>query len=258
MHDATPQRPIVELAPPGAHITLSNPPLNVIDISMMEELASTLAQIEARVDLATIHIRGAGKCFSAGVDVASHEPAQVSTMLEKFHAVIRALVNSRKITVAEVHSSCLGGGAELAIVCDLVYTADDAVWGFPEIRLGCFPPIAATALASLIAPKIAAELILTGKTISGAKAAAIGLVTKSVAAGELTTCVSNVLNRLHQLSPAALAVTKKAVYAWDAIHFDKGLTRAEKIYLDELMKTEDAQEGIRAFLEKRSPQWKNR
>lgn len=258
MNRPTLQRLTIEINAPNACITLTNPPLNVIDIQMMVELAAALDQIEAREDLATIHIRGAGKCFSAGVDVAAHKPGHVATMLEKFHAVIRALVKSRKVIMAEVHDSCLGGGAELAIVCDLVYTADDAVWGFPEIRLGCFPPIAVTALASLIAPKVAAELILTGETISGVKAAQIGLATKSVAAGELEASASNALSRLHQLSPAALAVTKKAVYAWDAIHFDKGLARAEKIYLDELMKTEDAQEGIRAFLEKRSPQWKNR
>ena len=244
--------------PPFAHLTLTNPPLNVIDIPMMEKLASALAAIELQSEISTIVIRGAGKCFSAGVDVAAHTPDLVAGMLGKFHSVIRALVSSRKITVAVVHGNCLGGGAELAMVCDLVYSANDAHWGFPEIQLGCFPPVAVTALASLVSPKRAAELIFTGKTISGTEAAEIGLVTKSADASELEATVNQCLDSLHALSPAALALTKKAVYAWDAMHFDKGLARAERIYLDELMKTEDAQEGIRAFLEKRQPLWKNR
>jgi len=190
--------------------------------------------------------------------VAAHAPELVAEMLEKFHGVIRALVSSKKITVAVVDGHCLGGGAELAMVCDLVHSANDALWGFPEIQLGCFPPVAVTALASLISPKRAAELIFTGKTISGSEAAAIGLATVSVNENELDTIVGEYLDRIRALSPAALALTKKAVYVWDAVHFDKGLARAEKIYLEELMKTEDAQEGIRAFLEKRQPQWKNR
>jgi cyclohexa-1,5-dienecarbonyl-CoA hydratase len=179
-------------------------------------------------------------------------------MLGRFHSVIRALVSSRKIIVAVVHGHCLGGGAELAMVSDLVYSAKNALWGFPEIQLGCFPPVAATALASLISPKRAAELLLTGKTISGVEARDIGLTTQSIDENELESIVGQSLDRLRALSPAALALSKKAVYAWDAMHFDKGLARAERIYLEELMKTADAQEGIRAFLEKRQPQWKNR
>ena len=253
----TKTRLIVEAAAPIARITLSSPPLNVIDLPMMDELAAALAQIEARADVSVIHIRGAGACFSAGADVAAHTPDQVEAMLKKFHAVIRALVASRKVTVAEVHGQCLGGGAELAMVCDLVYTAGDTIWGFPEIQLGCFPPVAATALASLIPPRRASDLILTGRRISGAEAAAIGLATASVSRERLSSAVSDTLDRLAGLSAAALAVTKKATYAWDAMHFGKGLARAEKIYLEELMKTDDAKEGIRAFLEKRNPKWKN-
>jgi cyclohexa-1,5-dienecarbonyl-CoA hydratase len=254
----TDQRVSVKFEPPLAHLTLTNPALNVIDIFMMEELASSLVQIESRPAISTIVIRGAGKCFSAGVDVAAHTPNTVAEMLGKFHVVIRALVSSKKVTVAAVHGDCLGGGAELAMVCDLVYSTNDALWGFPEIQLGCFPPVAVTALPSLVSPKRAAELILLGKTISGAEAEEIGLTTQSASENELDSMVGQTLERLRVLSPAALALTKKAVYAWDAIHFDKGLARAERIYLEELMKTADAQEGIRAFLEKRQPQWKSR
>jgi enoyl-CoA hydratase/carnithine racemase len=154
-----------------------------------------------------------------------------------------------------VHGHCLGGGAELAMVCDIVYTTASSQWGFPEIKLGCYPPVACTALAALVGQKRAAELILTGRTISGSVAAQMGLANHAVPDEKLAAAVDKTLQELLRLGPAALAVTKKAVYAWDAMHFDKGLARAEKIYLEELMKTADAQEGIRAFTEKRAPKW---
>jgi cyclohexa-1,5-dienecarbonyl-CoA hydratase len=165
------------------------------------------------------------------------------------------LVATKKVTIAAVHGHCLGGGAELAMVCDILYTTDSAQWGFPEIKLGCYPPVACTALASLVGQKRASELILTGRTISGREAAEIGLANRSVGEGELADAVEESVQRLRLLSPAALAITKKAIYAWDSMHFDKGLARAEKAYFEELMKTEDAQEGIRAFMEKRAPRW---
>jgi cyclohexa-1,5-dienecarbonyl-CoA hydratase len=248
-------RVVVNIAPPVARLVLSHPPVNVIDIAMMEELAQALGEIEARSDLSVVVLSGAGKAFSAGVDVAAHTPDKVEGMLVKFHAVIRALVASRKVTVAAVHGHCLGGGAEIAMVCDVVYTTASAEWGFPEIKLGCYPPVACTALAALVGQKRAAELILTGRAISGIEAAEMGLANRAVADEELTGAVDRLLEELVRLSPAALAITKKAVYAWDAMHFDKGLARAEKTYLEELMKTADAQEGVRAFMDKRTQKW---
>ncbi len=241
---------------PGvARITLDHPPLNVIDIPMMEELAHTLADIESNPDISAIVLSGQGKAFSAGVDVAAHTPDKVQEMLTKFHAVICALVASKKVSIAAVHGHCLGGGAELAMVCDMVYTAEPAQWGFPEIKLGCYPPVACTALAALVGQKRAAELILTGRSIDGLEAAEIGLANRAVPREKLTETIDEFLRYLLKLSPAALAVTKKAVYAWDSMHFDKGLARAEKIYVEELMKTSDAHEGVRAFMEKREPKW---
>src|SRR3981081_38134 len=165
----------VDIAPPVARIVLHNPPLNVIDIPMMEALAQTLSGIEARADISVVVLSGDGKGFSAGVDVAAHTPDKVEGMLVKFHTVIRALVASKKVTIAAVQGHCLGGGAELAMVCDIAYTTESAKWGFPEIKLGCYPPVACTALAGLVGQKKAAELILTGRTISGEEGAASGV-----------------------------------------------------------------------------------
>jgi len=246
------------LEPPVARITLAHPPLNILDLAMMDELRAALEQIEARSDIIVIVMKGSSKAFCAGVDVAAHTPEKVRPMLEKFHGVIRALVQSKKVTIAAVEGACLGGGAEVALVADLVYTARDASWAFPEIKLGCYPPVAAAALAALVGQKRAADLILTGRQISGDEALAIGLATGAARGEELESLVADAVARLSKLSPSSLAVAKKAFYAWDAIHFEKGLARAEQIYFDELMKTEDAVEGIQSFLEKRKPVWKGK
>jgi cyclohexa-1,5-dienecarbonyl-CoA hydratase len=249
-------RTAFEVAPPVARVKLRHHPLNVIDIPMMEELAQLISDIESRQDIAILVFHGEGKAFSAGVDVAAHTPDKVEEMLAKFHGIIRALVATKRVTIAAVHGHCLGGGAELAMVCDIVYTTKDAQWGFPEIKLGCYPPVACAALAALVGQKRAVELILTGRTITGKAAAQIGLATDAVDDPEAAAqeCVGNLL----QLSAAALSVTKKALYTWDSIHFDKGLARAEKTYFDDLMKTSDAHEGTRAFMEKRPPKWTGR
>jgi cyclohexa-1,5-dienecarbonyl-CoA hydratase len=255
MTTATTSRVEVNVASPIARVKLINSPLNVIDLCMTKLLLEVLSEIESRSDIATVLFEGGGSAFSAGVDIKAHLPEQIHEMLTSFHAVIRAIVASRKVTIAVVRGVCLGGGAELAAVCDMVYTARDASWGFPEIKLGCYPPVATVALATLIGQKRASELILTGRQFSGDEAAAMGLATLSVAVEQLESVVDRTLDELRQLSPVALAHAKKAIYAWDAIHFDKGLARAEKIYLDELVSTADAREGIIAFLDKRPPKW---
>jgi cyclohexa-1,5-dienecarbonyl-CoA hydratase len=244
-----------DLLPPVARITLQNPPINVIDIPMMEELSRAISLAEARPGVSVLVLAGSEKSFSAGVDVAAHTPDRVAEMLTKFHAIFRAMVSSRKVLVAGVRGHCLGGGAELAMISDVVITSETATWGFPEISLGCYPPVAVTALASIVGQKCAAELILTGRKISGPEAMSMGLASSVVAGAEVQGKVDAVVAQLTALSGAALAATKKAIYVWDAMHFDKGLARAEKIYLEELMQTEDAREGIQAFLEKRDPKW---
>lgn len=174
-------------------------------------------------------------------------------MLAAFHSVLREVVATRKLTIAAVRRHCLGGGAELALLCDMVYASPDSVWGFPEIKLACFPPVASVALASIVGQKLAAEMVLTGRTLTGNEAQWAGLV--NGVADDPEMLVQECLSRVSQLSPAALALAKKAFYAWDSIHLDKGLAKAEQIYLEELMKTQDAQEGIRAHVEHRPPQW---
>jgi cyclohexa-1,5-dienecarbonyl-CoA hydratase len=255
MATAVTTRVEVEVAASVARVKLINPPLNVIDLRMARELQQALTELESRSDLSVIVFEGDAHAFSAGVDIKAHLPEQIHEMLASFHGVIRAIVASRKVTIAAVGGTCLGGGAELAAVCDMAFTARDATWGYPEIKLGCYPPVAAVVLAAIVGQKRAAELVLTGRQFSGDEAAEMGLANRSVAGEELRSVVERTLGDLRQLSSAALAHAKKAIYAWDAVHFDKGLARAEKIYLEELLSTADAREGIIAFLDKRPPKW---
>lgn len=245
-----------ELRPPLARITLNNPPLNVIDVTMMQELLAAMEQIETRPEIIVIVFAGSERAFSSGVDIAAHTAEKIRETLAAFHSVIRAIVATRKLTLACVRRHCLGGGAELALMCDIVYAAPDSVWGFPEIKLASFPPVASVALSAIVGQKLAAEMILTGRTLTGEEALAARLV--NGIAEDPESLVEDCVLRVSQLSPAALAVAKKAFYAWDSIHFDKGLARAEQIYFDELMKTADAHEGIAAFAEKRRPKWTGR
>jgi cyclohexa-1,5-dienecarbonyl-CoA hydratase len=247
------RRIAVDVQVPVARVTLSHPPLNVIDLEMMGELAAALEQIEALPQVTAIVIAGSETAFSAGVEVHAHAPETAPQMLRAFHAVIRAVEGSRNVTIASVRRHCLGGGAELALMCDIVYASPDSVWGFPEIKLACFPPVACTALAAVVGQKLAAEMILTGRTLTGQEALDAGFV--NGLSDDPETLVQECLVRVSQLSPAALLLAKKAFYAWDSIHFDKGLARAEQVYLEELLKSEDAREGVAAFVEKRRPQW---
>src|SRR3981189_28955 len=192
-----------EINSPVVRVTVNNPPLNIIDLPMMLEFQQALGELESRSDIAVIVFEGDARAFSAGVDVKAHLPDQIHEMFPSFHAVIRAIVASRKVTIAAVRGACLGGGAELAAVCDMVYTARDASWGFPEIKLGCYPPVAAVALPALVGQKRANELIMTGRQISGDEAAAIGLANRSASNDELAGIVQETLEELRQLRTAA-------------------------------------------------------
>jgi len=241
-----------------ALIQFNHPPVNVFDLEMMDEISAALQTIESRSEVVAVVFSGSKRAFSAGVDVAIHTPDKVPAMLRNFHGLIGKLAKYPKVTIAEVNGLCLGGGAELAMMCDLVHTTENATWGFPEITLGCFPPVACAALSALVGQKHAADLILTGRTITGKEAAEWGLANQACREGGLKEALKSALDHLLDLSPAVLPLARKALYAWDSIHLDKGLARAEKIYIEELMQTQDGQEGVTAWLEDRDPVWKGK
>ncbi len=242
-----------------AWVTLDRPPLNILDIPMMRALSCALAPLLEPAACDFLVFQGAGPAgFSAGADVRDHTPERVREMLAAFHDVFRQLVRSDCLTVAAVRGRCLGGGMELAAFCDFVLAAESAQFAQPEIKLGCFPPVALITLPCLVGPRAALDLILTGRTISAREAQAIGLVTRVVADSALPGAVDALLGELGSLSPVVLRMSRRALQRTPPEEFLRELRAVEELYLDELMKTEDAREGVRAFLEKRAPAWRGR
>ena len=246
---------------PGPRVTtivLNRPPLNIINLAMMDELNAAWDEIE-EMQSQVIVISGAGdRAFSAGVDIADHLPERVSAMLSKFHLLIRRIFESDRITVAAIHGHTLGGGAELAMMCDFVIASEDAQIGQPEISLACYPPVAAAYLPRAIGFHRASQLVLLGESISAEEAERIGLISEVVPGDELNKCVDDYVDRLLTKSSAAVAIAKKALREGLEHQFESALAGTEKIYLNELVRTEDMREGIDAFLQKRPPNWKNR
>lgn len=244
---------------PTATITLNRPPYNVIDIPTMDEINDALGEIEKEDDAHFVIFRGAGeKMFSAGVDVSDHTEDKIEEMLSKFHEIFRLLYKWDKISIAVVHAPAIGGGCELAASCDFVIAAESAYFSQPEIDVGCYPPVAAAAFPSMIGPKAALDMLLTGGKISAREAKEIGMVTRVVPDDKLEKTVEELLETLKGKSRKVLSLTRKAVRAGTEWEFNLALTKAEDIYMDELLKTEDVKEGLNAFTEKRKPDWKHK
>jgi len=243
-----------------AKLTLNRPPLNVLNIAMMREIIAALEGLDGDPSVKVLVFEAAegSKAFSAGVDVSEHTADKVEEMIEVFHRIFRLLDELDIPTVAVVGGAALGGGCELVLFCDMVIASEKASFGQPEIQVGVFPPIAAVALPGIIGPKKAMEMVLIGERIRAAEAERLGLVNKVVPPEELRAAADEFVGKLAGLSGAVLRVTKRAVRQGSVGRFAEGLDVVEKLYLGPLMATEDANEGLAAFLEKRKPVWKDR
>ncbi len=238
-------------------LTLDRPPVNVINIAMLLEIERALKHAMEDQNLKALIVRAEGKYFSAGVDVADHTPELVGDMIPLFDRVCRAIVEFPLPTVAVVNGHALGGGCEIVICCDFAYMVEGARIGQPEIHLAAMAPIAALRLPMLVGPRWAAYLLFTGEQLEAAKAAEIGLIDRALPSDELSSVVDELNGKLTQLSAAALRMNKKG-YLMGLAGWDAKLDDMEQLYLQELMETEDAVEGLQAFLGKRKPIWKNK
>lgn len=245
----------LEVGPELATLTLCREPLNVLNIAMMKEMNQALDSLAGR-PLKALLIKAEGKAFSAGVDVGEHLGDQVREMIEVFHGIFRRLDALGLITVASVQGAALGGGCELAAYCDLVVASEKAKLGQPEILVGVFPPIAALSFPRQMGYKKALELIVTGEVIGAREALALGLVNQVVPPEDLEQATQALLGKLTALSGLVLRLTKKALVGGLMDDKKRGLGYIEQVYLDELMQTHDAEEGLRAFLDKRKPVWR--
>lgn len=249
---------VCEIRDRVARITLNQPPLNILDIPMMREMHRALERVGSASDAKILILDHRGKAFSAGVSIKDHSPEMVKEMLGEFHGIFRLLNSLELPSVALVDGMALGGGCELAIFCDMVIASDRATFGQPEVKVGVFPPVAAAVFPRLVGRNRTLELLLTGEVIDAGEAKAIGLINRVFPAQEFQEKSNEFIHKLTSLSGTVLRLTKRAVDRGLYASVLEGISSVEQLYLGELMKTEDAREGLNAFLEKRSPIWKNK
>jgi cyclohexa-1,5-dienecarbonyl-CoA hydratase len=240
-------------------ITLERPPLNVLDITLLRELDGVLASLVGETAIDVVAIQGAGeRAFSAGVDIRDHTKENVPEMLDVVHGAIRKLLALPQVTVALVRGVCLGGGCELASSCDLIIASEESSFATPEINVGCYPPVALARFPALIGYHRAAEMILTGQRFTAQEARAMGLVNRVFTRDGLQQGFESLVQELLGKSGAVLRVTVKGLRELWLQNFSQSLARSDELYRQELLRTEDVEEGIRAFLEKRKPRWTHR
>ena len=243
-----------------ARVAFARPPLNIFDIALMREVERALYEGAGRRDVVAVVFEAAegSRAFSAGVSIEEHQPETIYQMLDSFHSVFRALEQLAKPALAVVDGAALGGGCELLLACDIVIASPQSRFGQPEIKLGVFPPVAAVLLPRVVGERRARELVLTGELIDADEALRIGLVSYVVEGAQLEAKLQEILSRFRELSAPALEAARRALDLARGRTFADALARVEDIYLNELMKTEDAHEGVRAFMEKRKPDWRNK
>jgi len=241
-----------------ARIVLNRPPLNILTIAMMDEISQALEAVAASDDVNLVVFSAQGRAFSAGVAVEEHTADKVHAMISSFHRMFHTLAKVEVPSLAVVQGAALGGGCELVAFCDLVLAAEGATFGQPEIKVGVFPGVAVAIFPQLMGRKKALELILLGETLDARAAREVGLVNQVVPDDQLEQEAERWIQKLRSLSGAVLRTTKRALYAGLHPPFVAQLQAVEPIYLQELMALEDAHEGLRAFLEKRRPEWRHR
>lgn len=241
-----------------ATLTINRPPYNVLDIKTMREMNQALQDVKARQkELKLLVITQAGaKAFSTGVDVKDHTADKMDEMIEVFHGIFRNMVQLDLPTLAVVNGFALGGGCEVAIFCDMVIASEKSQFGQPEIKLAVYPSMVVAWLPRLIGQKKAFEFILTGDSIDAKEAERIGLINLAVPEEQLPQEVEKFIKRLADKSPVALKWAKRATLQGMDVDFEQALKRSEAIYTGDLMRTHDANEGLKAYMEKRQPVWK--
>jgi len=239
-----------------AEIILDVPPANILSAAMMQEIRDFLAEDKKNKSRKLLIIKGSGESFCFGASVEEHTAEQVTDMLPGFHQMCGDILSHPVATLAQVSGFCLGGGFELAIVCSLIFADETARFAVPEIQLGVFPPVAASLLPILAGGTLANEMLLTGKKFAADKLAGLGVVTQVSAKAELQDDINSYIEKnLLPRSASSLRFAHQAARLSVVNHYQATIGILEKLYLEELMSSNDANEGINSFVEKRKPQW---
>jgi cyclohexa-1,5-dienecarbonyl-CoA hydratase len=241
-----------------ARITLNRPEHNLLNEAMLREISDGIAYAGEREDVKLLVLDSACKIFCGGIDVGEYTSQRVFQMLDAFHGAFTSMLDVGKPVLCVVNGPAIGGGAELAAFGDLVIASPKARFAQPEITIGVFPPLASTILPYLVGPKVALELVLTGEAVTAERALELGMINRLVPEAQLEQTVNELVSRISEHSGPVLAVAKKAILSGMGLSLREGMKKSADIFLNELYKLEDSQEGLRALVEKRKPNWKNR
>lgn len=237
-------------------IVLSHPPLNILTRDVLAGVRRELDRLAGEPSLRALLLGAEGKHFSAGADVGEHLPPDYRELIPEFMQTITDLISFPLPVVAAVQGRCLGGGFELAMGADIIVAAEGASFGQPEILLGVLPPAACAILPRLCSPGLAAEIVFGGDPLSASEAEREGLVRRVVPESELEDAAMDIARRMTRHSAATLRIGKRMLVG-DLAAVRDALDRAGSLYIDELMETDDAREGLHAFIEKRRPEWRH-
>ena len=241
-----------------ARMTLNRPEHNLLNESMLRELADGITFVAERDDVKLIVLDSSCKVFCGGIDIGEYTSERVFQMLDAFHSVFTGILETAKPVMTIVNGPAIGGGAELAAFGDLVVATPKARFAQPEITIGVFPPLASSILPFLVGPKIALELVLLGEPVTAERAMELGLINRLVPESGLEATVNDLIARITGHSGPVLTMAKKAILGGMGLSLRDGLKNSMSIFLNELYRLEDSQEGLRALVEKRKPNWKNR
>lgn len=242
-----------------ARLTLNRPQANnAMNIASLEEILSALESVDLNRDVKILLLLGGPQAFSSGLDIADHTEEKVYQMIESFHQVFHRLAKLEAVSISVVKGMALGGGCELAASCDFCLAAEDAKLGQPEIKAGIFPSIASVLYPRIIGMRRTFEMILTGRIYSAKEAERIGLVTRAVPAAEIDQEAQRWIDFLQGFSTPVLQFARRAIWDTATLTLDDAVRHVEEIYLNQLMDTEDAKEGLQAIMERRKPVWKHR
>jgi cyclohexa-1,5-dienecarbonyl-CoA hydratase len=241
-----------------ARLTLNRPDHNLLNETMLREISDAISFAGDQKEVRLIILDSACRVFSGGVDVGEYTSDRVFQMIDAFHSVFASMLETSKPVLTVVNGPAIGGGAELAAFGDLVIATPKARFAQPEVTIGVFPPLASTILPFLVGPKVALELVLLGEPVTAERALDLGLVNRLVPEAQLESTVKELCNRITGHSGPVLTMAKKAILGGMGLSLRDGLKNSMDIFLNELYRLEDSQEGVRALVEKRKPNWKNR
>jgi cyclohexa-1,5-dienecarbonyl-CoA hydratase len=241
-----------------ARITLNRPEHNLLNEVMLREISDGITSAGESDEVKLLVVDSACKVFSGGIDIGEYTSQRVFQMLDAFHGAFAAMLDVGKPVLCVINGPAIGGGAELAAFGDLVIATPKARFAQPEITIGVFPPLASTILPFLVGPKTALELVLTGEAVTAERALDLGLINRLVPEDKLEQTVNELVSRITAHSGPVLTMAKKAILGGMGLSLRDGMKNSMNIFLNELYRLEDSQEGLRALVEKRKPNWKNK